>query len=155
MTTANGLRKPLPSAEALLERRFERDSAVHASMKEGRSVWTVAKEFGLTRDECREIYGSIEFPNVMLSNLAESRYKARKRAEAAADRAAKADAWPPARIRNLLMREFGIPEDRLGDAAVIAETVSRSEILAVPRTHAKTADAIAAYLADAGHVLRA
>jgi hypothetical protein len=150
MTTANGLRKPLPSAEALLERRFERDSAVHASMKEGRSVWTVAKEFGLTRDECREIYGSIEFPNVMLSNLAESRYKARKRAEAAADRAAKADAWPPARIRNLL-----IPEDRLGDAAVIAETVSRSEILAVPRTHAKTADAIAAYLADAGHVLRA
>lgn len=154
MTTANGLKRALPSAEALFEQRLERDMAVHASMKAGQSVYVVSKEFGLTREECREIYGAIEFPNVMLENLANARYKARKRAEAAEARKTQADAWPPARIRNVLIQEFGIPADRVSDAALIAETVTRTEILAVPMASKKTAEAIASFLEANGHALR-
>jgi hypothetical protein len=143
----------VPTQEELLERRVQRDNDVLAALRAGRRTHAVAREFGLAPDEVREINQAERATRAAMKRALRLTRAVRLRKEAREARQAAA-AWPPARIRNLLVKEFGVPDDRVADAALIAEVVTRREILRMPMADRKTVDAIAAFLASHGLALQ-
>ena len=143
----------IPTQEELLELRVKRDNDVLAALRRGRKKHAVARDFGLTMDDVTEISKADKASIAALNKARMSTRAARLRKEAREEKAANAT-WPPARIRNILVQEFGIALERVADAPTIAETVTRSEIMAVPMAGARIADAIAGYLEAHGQVLR-
>lgn len=130
------------ASEAELERRLDRDRAIHAAVKGRNGRRSVARRFGISVVEVDLAVRAMDDSLKAITGASP---------DPAPRRAA---AFPNARLRNLLVLDLGVPPDRVADAAYLAGVLTRSDLLATPRASMGTVDAVAAHLAGRGFLLR-
>lgn len=147
MTRTDAPARPRTAADDEAEDlRILRDLAIHAAVCSRRDRAGIAREHGISLDEVDAAVRSVDATLRALSVAAHP----------PVPRPAKPapSGWPPARIRNCLVREFGIPEGRVADPALVAEVVSRSELSGMHLMGESAVRSVADFLAAHGFALR-
>lgn len=143
MTDIDSKLRPHVSDAEADDRRLMRDQDIHAAVCSRRDKAAVALQYGVTLDEVDAAVRSVDATLRALSAAA-------RPAAAPGPRTKPPSGWPPPRIRNCLEREFGIPRDMMGDAALVAETVTRTELMGMHLMGESAARTVAEFLASHG-----